>query len=175
MRQQNLTYTTHHEGVYMIKFGKKRSILAALTGFVLVAATAALAAWILTASNTTWVTKAGTLNNVTFSAAAFPTSGTLLPGGTNGLSAAVNNPNSTPVTIRSTTGMSTVNGAVLPAGCSPSNFSVQTAAFVGVSIPPGASTVNIPGAISMDSAAPTECQGVNVEVNLNSLTYGVGS
>lgn len=97
--------------------------------------------------------------------------GALRPGGTVTLATTASNPNATPLRISSLV-LDTTRGssgfAITGASgtCSASSFAF-TASATGWTVPAnGSTTISLPGALTMATAAPTGCQGATVTVYL---------
>jgi hypothetical protein len=150
----------------------RRKVFSGAAIALVVVSSAAIAAWVLTASNTPWKAKAGTIQAVTFSAvtdASVP--GTLLPGGAGQpLVIQANNPNNTALEMKS--GNNSVNVSTSDAGCTQSQFTVTlNGNLAGTPIPVGVSTIAA-GDVSLNAIAPIACAGVVATAVLGSLSYG---
>jgi hypothetical protein len=165
-------------------YGTKRATALSSIVVVLVTATAAWAAWLLTAPAVPFKTQTGSLATVTFNAytagevgTTLASGGKLMPGGTANLFIHTVNPNPVGVTTRTIANSVITNDQV--ATCPNTNFSMVPAAFAGVAVPTGTSDLIIPGGISLSATAPggasgSGCSGANVTATLD-LTYGIGS
>lgn len=154
---------------------RKRTVLSGLAVAVLVPAVA-WAAWTLTASNTLWKGRTGTLQAVTFSAVATPTTTQLYPGTSSPVEISTNNPNSVPVQIIAANGTPSISFSTGGAGCTGAMFTFDITKLVGVAVPVGSGLVqSAAGALTMAPTAHNDCQGRIVFVDGINLTYGLGS
>jgi hypothetical protein len=144
-----------------VKLTRKRALVA-VAALALIAAAIAVAAWIVTGSGN-GTAKAGSLQPLTVTQASSTTGAvSCFPGGSCDIVVNVTNPNEDLVITKvepGGTGISLTGGGF----CPPSSFTRNTVNGLNIPLPAGSTpNIKLPGALSLDSAAPTTCQGVTV-------------
>lgn len=162
------------------KLLRKRALIPAVAA--LVVAGGALAAWFVIATGDGGRTKLGelatpTVTNVT------PGTGSCFPGQSCSLSVTVNNPNTMPLKLVSvdwTNPNVTVEkplGTSIAGTCNPATNITVNDPLTGlnVTVPPGSSTVEVPGAFLLAEGAPAACMGAYVTIISNNHQYTFGT
>lgn len=142
------------------RFFTKKKLLAGLAVIALVVIGTAAAAWVFTTGGDGGAKGAtASATNLTITQGTGPTA--CSPGGQCDLYLAVNNSNSTPVTLTAVA----KNGAHTTTGsCTASNIVVSDKSGLIINVPTGASTVAIPNMVSMVASAPVACAGTTISV-----------
>jgi len=142
----------------------KKKVIVGLVVLALCAAGAALAAWILTSSGTAGRGAVGSITAPTVSQAADSTGTACLPGQLCSMKVKVNNPNSSPLTLTAVSYGSLQTHFQKTFGtddstCPIMNGAVHNLTGLSIAIPPGSSTITVPGVYTLDANAPTACMG----------------
>jgi hypothetical protein len=155
----------------MLKTRKRRSILLAVVALA-VTAGAAFAVWTVMSSGT-GAAKGAELTAPTISAGGVSFVADLYPSteATGTLSFTATNPNAIPLEITNVAG--TGGGSTSSPLCPIANVSVPSKAVTGVTLPAGASgvQVNVADAVLLDQAAPTACQGTEFLIGGLNVTW----
>ena len=148
---------------------RRRKVAAVAILAILIAASAAMAAWLVTSNQGAGKARAGSLSAVTLETTlgnvSYPATGTARPGDPLDVTVKVTNPAANgALTIVS----AKLNGATITpsgVGCGTGDFSPVNLTGLSIPLPVGTQEIVIPGLIKMSATAPSACQGNTIDIN----------